>query len=218
MVAEGVFVMGLLTSYCTAEDVLRLLAGYDLSRLGTTDEVTERIRQLLGPTRCGIDAEAGRDFLFHADDEISVDGRGGDRVMLAGHGVSPVEDVQSLWVNEVLVSDDEYVNYGTDGTIRLKPGGSLGGMFPVGVQNVRIALDWGYTAPPSEISLAQAKLIGAQILAEMAGERGSLESLRLGDYSVTYDAGGEHAGTITRWVMDARRAAGLYRSVRFAAV
>lgn len=218
MVAEGIFVTGLLTAYCTVEDVQRLLAGHDLSRLGGEEAVEERIRELLGPTRAALDAQAGRDFLFHADDEALLDGSGTDRVSPAQWGLHPVERVHGLWVDGAQVPEGDYATYGLEGTIRLRARGRLGGRFPAGVQNVVVALDWGYPAPPAEISLAQAKLIGAQMLSEAAGAQGSVSSVRLGDYAVSYDAGGEHAGVIARWVLDAQRAAERYRAVRLAAV
>jgi hypothetical protein len=218
MVAEGVFVMGSLTSYCRVEDVLRLLSGYDLSRLGTEEDLTARVGELLEPTRCAIDTAARRDFFFHAEDEVLVDGSGHERLVLAPLGMAPVEAIEAISVDGASVASDEYVFYGEEGTIRLRRTGRLGGVFPRGVQNVSLILDWGYPAPPAEIGLAQAKLIGAQLLAELAGERGSVESMRLGDYSVSYDAGGEHAKTIGRWVEDAGRVAAVYRGIGFAAV
>lgn len=218
MVAEGVFVTGLFTSYCTVEDVLRLLAGYDLSRLGDEERQKARIRELLPATRAAIDAEAGRDFLFHAEAEVWVDGGGSDRLLLSAEGVVPVWAVRRVEIGGVEVAAREYVCYGDEGTLRMRPGGRWGGVFPKGVQNVRVVLDWGYRSPPEEISLAQAKLVAAQVLGEMAGDRGSVESVRLGDYAVTYDAGGENASVVRRWAEDARRAAGSYRAVRMSVV
>lgn len=218
MVAEGIFVTSLLTAYCTVEDVQRLLAGHDLSGLGGEEDVEGRIRELLGATRSALDAHAGRDFLYHVDDEAVLDGSGTDRLTPAQWGMHPVARVHGLWVDGVQVPQEDYATYGPEGTIRLRRRGRLNGRFPVGVQNVKVALDWGHAAPPAEISLAQAKLIAAQVLSEATGGRGSVSSVRLGDYAVSYDAGGEHAGVIARWVLDAQRAAERYRAVRVAAV
>ena len=218
MVAEGVFVTGDRTAYCTEDEVLSLLAGYDTSRLGTAEEVRARIRQLLEPTRAAVDAEAGRDFLFHADDTIFADGDGTGMLSLAAFGARPLQAVHGLTVAGRLVSSDEYVSYVDEGLVRLRPSGELDGRFPVGVQNMSVSLDWGYLQAPGDIGLAQAKLLGAQLLAEAAGERGSVESMKLGDYSVSYDAGGEHAGVIARWLDDARRVARSYRQLRVVAI
>ena len=218
MVAEGVFVTGMFASYCTVDDVLRLVAGYDLSALGTAEEVAGRIRALLGPTRAGIDGAAGRDFLFHPRDQRSVDGTGSDRISLAQLGVSPVVRVESLSVDGQEIPQTEYAWYSQEGTLRLKPGGRLSGRFPAGVQNVTLVLDWGYFQPPVDIRVAQAKLVGAELLAAAAGDRGSVESLRLGDYAISYSAGGEHAACIKRWVEEAHRIASSYRVPRLMAV
>ena len=83
---------------------------------------------------------------------------------------------------------------------------------------MRIVLDWGYTTPPDEIALAQAKLCAADILAQAAGEMGSVDSLTIGDYSVRYESGGEHASVIGRWIGDARRTARSYGAVRMVTV
>jgi len=218
MVAEAIFVTGSYDSYCTVADVLRLLSGYDLSSFGGTDDLEQHIRDQLGGAKAAVDAEAGRDFEFHADDEIACDGSGSDRLCLSAIGVSPVCAVHSVTVSDSEVASGEYALYGREGVLRLRPGSSLGGVFPVGVRNVTVGLDWGYEAAPGDIALAQARLVGAQILAELAGDRGSVESVHLGDYSVRYSAGGEHAAVIERWLDDARRTARSYRVVRVTAV
>ena len=48
------------------------------------------------------------------------------------------------------------------------------------------AWDWGYEQVPGDVSLAQAKLTAAQLLAEAAGETISAERVALGDWAVTY--------------------------------
>jgi hypothetical protein len=218
MVAEGVFTMGALTSYCTVDEVVRLVSGYDTGAIGDDEALRVRIRQLLSPTRAAIDSEAGRDFLQHLDDEVQCDGTGGNAVVLSQFGIAPVQAVLSLSVSDSEVPVSEWVCYADAGLVKLRPGGSLAGSFPVGVGNVSLRVDWGYPTPPGDIGLGQAKLIAAQVLSEVAGVRGSVESMRLGDYSVSYDSGGENAGVIRRWVDDARRVAGSYRQMRFVVV
>ena len=197
---------------------MRLLSGYDISRLGTDEALRERIRQLLEPTRSAIDTEAGRDFLLHVGDTVLADGNGTGMLSLTAFGARPVQTLQELVVAGDTIPSESYVCYPAEGVLRLRTGGLLGGVFPAGVQNVSVVLDWGYLTPPGDISLAQAKVLGAQLLAEASAERGSVESMRLGDYSVTYDAGGEHAGVIGRWLDDARRVARSYRQLKVVAV
>jgi hypothetical protein len=218
MVSFGVFVTGMLRSYCTVDDVLRLLAGFDLTRLGDGDAVSERVAGLMGAAKAAVDTAAGRDFGYHPDDEVRVDGGGRSSLVLSSEGISPVQAVSRLAVDGVEVTADEYVSYGVEGTIRLMSEGALGGTFPVGRQNVCVKLDWGYPQPPADITLAQAKLIAAEVLSAATGGSGSVESVRLGDYSVSYDSGGENAGIIGRWLADAARAVSRHRRVRVAAV
>lgn len=214
MVAEAVFVTGLYESYCTVEDVMRLLAGYDLSALGDQAELVAHVRELLPGAKAAVDAEAGRDFLFHVDEEVTCDGSGSDRLSLASVGVRPIGTVHGVVVAGRGIDEDEYAVYGAEGVIRLQPTCSLGGSFPRGIRNVTVSLDWGYETAPGEIALAQARLVSAQLLAELAGDKGSVQSVHLGDYSVSYSAGGEHATVIGRWLEDAARAARSYRPLR----
>jgi hypothetical protein len=218
MVGEGVFVMGALTSYCAVEDVLRLLAGYDTAAIGLVSDLRARVQELLAPTRCAVDAEAGRDFLCHLDDTVQQDGNGSGTLGLGQLGLRPIQSVRELTVAGAAVPASEYVCYGDEGVVRLRAGGRLGGGFPVGVQNVTARVDWGYDRPPADVGLAQAKMVAGQVLSEVAGVRGSVGSMSLGDYSVSYDAGGEHAGVIQRWMEDARRVARSYRELRFVVV
>lgn len=218
MVSFGVFVTGVLQSYCTADDVLRLLAGFDLSRLGDEGAIRERVTGLLAAAKAAVDTLAGRDFGYHPEDEVCVDGSGRASVVLGSYGISPVQTVTRVVVDGAEIPRDKYVTYGAEGTIRLKSDSAPGGVFPVGNQNVCVTLDWGYPQPPADIALAEAKLVAAEVLAAAAGEHGAVTSVRLGDYSVSYDTDGENAGVVARWVADATRAVSRHRGVRVAAV
>jgi len=99
MIAEGVFVTGLFEWYCTVDDVLRLLAGHDVSAIGDSDGLELRIRGLMPVSMAAIDAEAGRDFLLHSGEVVTCDGRGEDRLMLGSLGVSPLLAVHSVVVD-----------------------------------------------------------------------------------------------------------------------
>jgi hypothetical protein len=218
MVSFGVFLTGVFQSYCTVDDVMRLLAGFELSRLGDEEAIRQRVSELMGAEKAALDTVAGRDFEYHPDDRVCVDGTGRSSLVLGSYGISPVQAVTRLVVDGVEIPPDQYVSYGAEGTIRLQPRSATGGVFPVGNQNVCVTLDWGYPVPPADIALAQAKLVAAEVLAAAAGEHGVVRSVRLGDYSVSYDPEGENAGIVARWVADATRAASRHRGVRMAAV
>lgn len=218
MSADGVFVTGLFEWYCTVDDVLRLVAGHDLSGIGDSDAVELRTRELLPMAMDAINTEAGRDFLLHSGEAVVCDGNGQGRLTLGGLGVSPLLAVHTLTVDGRELSTSEYVVYRPEAVIRLRPVGRLAGVFPVGMSNVEVKADWGYEGAPQEIRLAQARLVAAQLLSECTGARGSVERLQIGDYSVDYGSGGEHARVIERWVSDARGAARSYRGLRLAAI
>jgi hypothetical protein len=217
MVTDGVFVTGLLNTYCEVDDVLHLLAGCDVSALGDSSAVEQRVLNLIGSTYSAVNREARRDFVYHEAVEVLVDGSGNDCICLGARGICPILAIREVEVDGDLLPAAAYACYAQEGAVRLKPGAAQTS-FPKGVQNVRIALDWGYATPPGDIRLAQAKIVAAQVLAEVSSARGSVQSVRIGDYAVAYAGEGEHSATIERWLEDARRAAALYRSARVAVV
>jgi hypothetical protein len=217
MVADGLFVTGLMNTYCEPEDVTRILAGCDVSALGDSETLAQRILDLIGCTYSAVNREARRDFGYHQGDRLLVDGSGNDCLCLGARGVCPILAVQEVSLEGAVVPATDYAWYGQEGSLRLRPEASQTS-FPKGVQNVGVVLDWGFVSPPGEIRLAQAKVVAAQILAEVSSAKGAVQTVRIGDYAVSYAGRGEHAATIERWLEDARHAAGLYRSVRVAAV
>ncbi len=218
MVAYGVFSTGSISSYCTIEQVRALLAGYDLSRIGDTQDVDERIQTLQPMTAQAVDRIAGHDFRWHADERITVDGTGSDRLSLASLGIVPLAQVYQISISGQQVPADDYVVYPQVAEIRLKPSASIGTNFPGGLQNIELLVDWGYGQVPAEVSMAQAKLIAAQILAEAAGETSQTAAVRIGDYSVRYAREGKYGAVIERLTQEAHDALYPYRGVGMAVV
>ncbi len=197
MTTPAVFSTGLLSSYCREEEVAALLVGYDLSRLGDDATVAERLRQLLPLTRRSLDRAVGHDFFWHAEDTVVLDGDGRDRLSLLETGCLPVAEVRQVTINGVALAPEAYTVYPARAEIRLRPEAPGGAArFPVGRQNVAVTLDWGYPQVPAEVSLAQAKLTAAQLLAEAAGEKISAAEVRLGDYAVRYAPAGKYGAVI----------------------
>ena len=218
MVAQGVFSTGSLTSYCTVEQVQALLVGYDLSRIGDDQAVADRIQQLLSLTRQAVDQAAGHDFLWHADDQVTLDGSGTDRLSLAAESIVPITTVQQISIDGRTVPAADYVVYGQTGEIRLRPTAGVGSYFRVGLQNIALTLDWGYAQPPGEVAMAQAKLAAAQVLAEAAGETATAVALRIGDYAVRFSPDGQYGAIIQRLVQEAQQSLRPYRRMGLAAV
>jgi len=217
MVAQGVFTTGNLSSYCTAEDVFRVLTGYDLEPFGGEEGLAARVSELLPLTRGMVDSSAGRDFRWHADETIVVDGNGTDRLLLSEAGVALPVHVQAVRVDGVTVEAEAYHAYAETGLLRLKPQ-AMPPRFPTGVQNVVVDLDWGFEQTPTEIALAQAKLTAAELLAELSGEGGAVRETRIGDYTVRYAEEGRYGAAVGRLCTEAAELLRRHRAVRAAAV
>jgi len=218
MVAEGVFTTVNLVSYCSVDEIMALLEAYDLSEWGNEEALRVRAAELLGPTKAAVDSSAGHDFLLHAEQTVALDGTGTRRLLLAPLGLTPVVQVRSLAVNGVSLDEDEWLFYQEEACIVLAPGSHLGTYFPVGGQNVEITLDWGYQVTPADICAAQAKLAAAELLAMATGERGGVEALSLGDYTVRYGGSGRFADAIRRLVAEAAEAVDRYRRLDFCVI
>ena len=218
MVAEGVFTTANLVSYCCAEDVVALLAAYDLSEWGDQEALTVRAAELLAPTKAAIDSSAGRDFLLHADETLVLDGSGTRRLLLAPLGIEPIVRVHSMAVNGLSLADGEWLVYPEEACIELGASSRLGTGFPAGSRNVEIGLDWGYEVTPEDIRMAQAKLAAAEVLGSATGERGGVEALRLGDYTVRYGSEGRFAQAVQRLVAEAAEIVSRYRRLDFCVI
>lgn len=217
MAAQGVFTTGNLSAYCTVEDVFGVLRGYDLSPFGGEEELTERVQELLPLTRGMVDTAAGRDFRWHVEQTVTLDGNGTDRLQLTDSGVSAPLTVHAVRVAGSSVSAEAYHAYGETGLLRLKPHACLA-RFPRGVQNVAVDLTWGYETAPTDASLAQAKLTAAELLAELGGEGGAVQETRIGDYAVRYASEGRYGAGVRRLCDEATEVLRRYRGVRVAAV
>ncbi len=218
MVAEGVFSTGYLSTYCSIEDVLALLGAFDLTSIGDETAQRDRIEELLPTTRAAVDQAAQRDFFWHAEDEIVVDGTGTKRLLLGTLGIWPLRTVHSIAVSGLAVAESDYVVYEDTGEVRLVEGARLGASFPAGVQNISVTADWGYEQVPLGVTEAQARLTAARVLAEAGGESLNAAQVRLGDYSVRYASDGRYAGVIERFVEEAQTALEVYRPMWLGAV
>jgi hypothetical protein len=138
MTPDGVFSTGLLTSYCEPADVLALLVGYDLTRLGNATVVAARVAQLLPITTQMLDNVVGHDFFWHADDTVLLDGDWRSRLSLYETGRAPLLTVHALVVNGRTLPPESYVVYPQRAEIQLRPGAGAGsgwcseGRFPKG--------------------------------------------------------------------------------------
>ncbi len=218
MVASGVFTTANLTSYCSPDDVLALLRAYDTSQWGTEEELVAEIAALLAATKSAVDSAAGRDFLLHADETVTLDGTGTRVLLLAPLGLTPVVQVHSVNVGGTALEEDEWLFYPEEAAVVLAASSSYGSRFPEGTRNVELRLDWGYEATPSDVVAAQAKLVAAELIAKYGGEAGGVEAVSLGDYTVRYGAAGRYGYTIRRLVAEANEVVARYRRIDFCAI
>lgn len=217
MVAQGVFATGNLRSYCAVGEVLGVLGGYDLSPFADGDLVEQRIRELLPISRSMIETSAGRDFLWHGEATVEMDGSGTDRLLLDEAGVAPPALVREVRIGGMLVNAAYWRAYEDIAIVRLTERSPLR-RFPAGTQNVALVVDWGYQETPADVKLAQAKLTAAELLAELGGEGGAVQETRIGDYAVRYAEGGRYAGGVRSLCEAAEAALKRYRPVRMRAV
>ncbi len=217
MVAEGAFATGALDSYCTVQDVLALLSAYDVSDWGGQAALSDRISQLLDPTRRAVDTAAGRDFFYHEADEIALDGSGTRVLCLTEAGVYPPADLTGVTINGTALAANQWRYYPSANSLKLIPGASVQS-FVAGVQNIVIALDWGYELPPGDIAIAQAKLVAAQLISELSAEAQAVQALSIGDYTVRYNMEGRYGGEIVRLLSSARETIHKYRAMQMASV
>ncbi|MEN6304619.1 MAG: hypothetical protein ABFD96_17950 [Armatimonadia bacterium] len=217
MVAEGVFATGLVSSYCTSEDVFKVLRGYDLTGFGGEEGLAPRVRELLPITMSMVESCAGRDFRLHAEETVRIDGTGTDRVYVIAAGVPTPATVKGMKVDGQEVSAEGWRAYPATGMVRLTPEARLR-TFTAGVQNVELVVDWGWETTPAEVALVQAKLTAAELLAELGGEGGTVAETRIGDYAVRYAEGGKFGGAVQRLCAEADAVLRRYVAVRMAAV
>jgi hypothetical protein len=222
MVAEGVFSTGGINSYCSTDDVFKVLLGYDLTPFGGQEALAERVTELLPLTKAMVESGAGRDFHWHVDETLALDGSGTDRLQLYGVAAGAEEPAPPLFAKALRVAgrtiaSGQYRVYAATGLVRLQPTGTLA-RFPEGLQNVEVDLDWGFEQTPGDVRLAQAKLTAAELLAELGGEGGGVRETRIGDYAVRYAEEGRYAGAVSRLCAEAEDVVRRYRRVRVGAV
>lgn len=217
MVTLGLFSTARSSSYCSVEEVTKLLRGYDLSAYGNEEEVGSRVAELLGASRNAVERYCGRDFWWHEGETVVLDGSGTDRIGLQTAGVATPVTVSAVEIAGKPLGPLEWRGYAEQGIVRLTER-SAWRQFPEGVQNISVTASWGYATPPEVVSQAQAKLTAAEVLAEAGGEAGGVTQTRLGDYAVSYGNEGRYAGAVARLVTEAQGLLARYRRLGLRAV
>lgn len=176
--------------YCNISDVRNELRGVavddpannqDLGAWVSSVERNDVLLRALIDARLWVNYQTRRDFDYHTDVEVVMDGSGDDTMHLDNAGFLPVASVEDLKVNGAIRSLGDYAIYPSDGKIKWKRthrtsryAGRTYEAFPMGTQNVAMTLTWGYVEVPRDIVVAQARKAAAFVLDQL--ERANLSS------------------------------------------
>jgi len=215
------------TTYCDRDDVYLLMHGVmpdvegdPLEAFANSNTLNRILSSVLEPTKQDLDADCGRDFDYHADVEIAVNGGGTDEIDLSYWGFVPLLDVTSVQIND---GSERLSEYTWDQMGVVSPTSFWGGMplFYRGYRNVAMTITWGFEEPPADVRLAHAKRVGIEILnritaanAAEPGMIGGAQRVQFGDLVVNNYSRGRYSPTIDQWEKDIKRAIDRYRILR----
>ena len=227
------------TSYCGVDDVRDLLLGVEpddvsasLSSWLSTAAADSLIQKYIsGRGRVRVNRLAGRDFDYHEDVDIAVDGIGSETLDLGLLGFCPLTEITELTINSTAADLDDYVWY-TDGRVVVADTYSetyvrpwTHSPFPYGHQNVELNLSWGYTAEtlPDEVKQAQALIVAAMVLqhitrakTETPGMLGGVQQVQFEDFRVTHYMRGRYDASVRELQQEGEGLARSYKRGRVA--
>lgn len=223
------------TSYCTEDDVRLLLAGVEPDDAGTelgawlsTDDANKVIRFYAARnTKHRVDQLARRDFEYHIEVDVVVDGPGSDTLRLDMLGFYPLLDVTAITMSGSAENLDDYVWY-RDGRLTVGDVYSTTytrphptNVFPTGKQNIALTITWGYVDPPDDIRLAQAYYTAAQVLhhigrsgTQSPGMLGGIQQIQYEDFRVTNYQRSRFGSSIEMFEKEAKRIVSAYTTPR----
>lgn len=213
-----------LETYCDRRDVILLMHGImadaegdALEAYASSQTLNQILNTILPDTKRSLDDDCGRDFDYHAEVEIAVDGPGGDEINLGYWGFLPLLDVDAIAVDGSAETLTDYT-WDTRGIVR--PTDYWGGypIFTRGYRNVTMTITWGYDAPPADVIAAQAKLAAIEMLGRISaanaaepGMIGGSQQVRFGDLTISNYSRGRYSPTIDRWQADVNKVINRYR-------
>jgi hypothetical protein len=176
--------------YCTIADVRHELRGVAIDNptnnqdLGAWLSSTERndvLLRALVDARMWVDDKTKRDFDYHKEVMVAVDGSGEDVLNLASYGFLPLYKVSFVEIDGRAHKPDKFALYPSTGRVKAKSYGQASryasrgsAAFPIGAQNVVLSLTWGYQHIPRDIVVAQARKAAALVLDQL--ERADLST------------------------------------------
>lgn len=213
-----------LTTYCAEDDIYLLMEGImpdaegdALQAFASSSTLTRILNSAMLTTKLKLDNDCGRDFDYHAAVAVAIDGVGTDEADLGHVGFWPLLDVDSISVDG---SSLTLADYTWDQAGVVKPNDYWGGypIFTRGYRNVAMTITWGYTAPPADVVMAQAKLVGVEVLTRIVaanaaepGMIGGSQRVQFGDLIVNNYSRGRFSPTIDEWKADVKDVVAKYR-------
>lgn len=196
--------------YCEIDDVVREVRKVAVDSEGgsllawlRSNERDDTIEAYIPDSRKWFCRKAGRDFDYHEDVNIAVDGSGKDALDLGQLGFSPLVEISALVISGSAQVSTFYKEY-PSGMIKFKGTQDLP-YFTRGPQNVTAKITWGYVTPPEDVIIAQARLVAADILSMLqaadtaeAGAPGGIRQVRYDDLTITVGNEGRFADHIKR--------------------
>lgn len=217
------------TEYCSKDDVRVYLAGVAADDEGSPFEallsrpkIDESLTKYNQVVKKLIDRRCHRDFDYHEDVEIAVDGYGTDVLDLKTLGFAPLLELSALTIDDTTEDTDNYLVYQEDAKIArtsyvsADTATSLQGVmtFSPGRQNIEATITWGYSSVPIDVEMAAALWAGALLLnpadaiqdLRAPGTATMLQSVQYGDLKIGMGStNATYSGLATRLRKEAHR-------------
>ncbi len=208
---------------CTTADVRALIGAevadqIDTAALQVFCEGSQGSVGLIEQCSRRFEADVGVEFTA-SETVYHLDGKGTPQVMLPSEAL-PVIELQEVAFVGAHGSASVITGYTHDdaGVLYIGPGSVAGGRtayprWPRGRQNIRVRVRHGWEAVPVAVTAAVARMVAIEVLRAYGRRRDrGIQSLRIGDRSEGYEAGGRFASTIADWRQQIEMTTGAYRS------
>ena len=193
-------------TWVPAEDVAELLEeiGLDLTPW-EGDGSYPKIQKIIAECQARIELECQRKFGPAVKAE-TFNGSGSDRLVLAEY---PVVRIISATFCGAVLNQDSLALDSERGILYLKSG-----LFPIGIQNIRIEYEYGYETIPLDLKDVLKKLAAREVVmrSPTEDEASGVKSVRILNYSVSY-AGGLFSRQVEEWTAESKEVLKRYRKV-----
>jgi hypothetical protein len=193
-------------TWILAEDVAELLEeiGLDLTPW-EGDGTYPKIQRIIAECEARIETECQRKFEPAAKTE-TFNGPGSDRLVLAEY---PVVQILNVLIFGSAVPPSSFVIDNERGILYC-----ASGVFPHGIQNVRVEYEYGYDSIPLDLKDVLKKLAAREVIMRSPTEDGAtgIKSIRILNYSVSYN-GGLFSRQVEEWSLEAKEVLKRYRKV-----